>query len=500
MRDLAGNTVASDPYGLDVQPQEAPTIAITPPLDGAVFTETASGSFDAVVTTTVGSPDDTTVEWTIDGDPKWSVVSSPTSVGDVSCIECAPDEPGTYTLVARVTDADGAFDEDRLEICRNGRPLPPTVSILPANPEAGSMVSAVIDVVGGNPECDDPFTGDELDHATAWLVNGFDNPEIANGTLADAGARKGDLLTLRVTPNDGLQNGDAGEASVTIANTAPSATNVHIEPTAPGASETLTCVWTFDDVDDVDTDQSTVAWSTGESGPNITAPEGETVTCTVTPSDGVDTGAAVSSPAVTVNQNPTVEVSLVAIPAPATAASTLHCDATVDDDGSPTLTYAWNVDPATTDSLAGAFVHGDEVTCTVTADDGFVAVSASSAPLVIGNTPPVATVVIAPASPRPGDTLTCSAVSATDLDGEPVTLTFEWTGPGGPLGTDPTLDLAAVAAASGDVFTCTAVPHDGTDAGAPAAAQVTVDNEAPTVSAVVITPATPTATDALACS
>ena len=102
----------------------------------------------------------------------------------------------------------------------------------------------------------------------------------------------------------------------------------------------------------------------------------DTVMCRVTPHDGTEPGAAVTSNSVVIeNTAPTLSGVSISPDAPE-AEDTLTCAYTGYDDAdgdTDASTIAWDVngtDAGSGATLAEAFIGGDSVTCTVTAHDG----------------------------------------------------------------------------------------------------------------------------------
>ena len=102
------------------------------------------------------------------------------------------------------------------------------------------------------------------------------------------------------------------------------------------------------------------------------------------------------------------------------------------------------------------------------------------------NTPPVATVALNSSSPRTNDTLTATATKS-DVDNDPLTLTFVWKVNGvvtkttaGSASLTDTYDLSVAGNGDkGDVIAAEVIPNDGTDSGATVSAQATVVNSPP---------------------
>ena len=82
---------------------------------------------------------------------------------------------------------------------------------------------------------------------------------------------------------------------------------------------------------------------------------------------------------------------------------------------------SWTVDGTTagTDTaLSDAFLGGQEVTCTVTANDGTDTGTVASGTVVITNTAPeLASAILSPEEAYEGDILNCTPGETTDIDG-----------------------------------------------------------------------------------
>jgi hypothetical protein len=114
------------------------------------------------------------------------------------------------------------------------------------------------------------------------------------------------------------------------------------------------------------------------------------------------------------------------------------------------------------------------------------------------NTPPtVDALTLTPAAPRTHETLTARA-TASDADGDAVTVRYAWTVDGAPTGSDaPT--LADDAIVRGAVVSVTVTPHDGQVDGAPVTVSTTVVNTAPQDLVVLLAPTDPLHGDDLVC-
>jgi len=118
------------------------------------------------------------------------------------------------------------------------------------------------------------------------------------------------------------------------------------------------------------------------------------------------------------------------------------------------------------------------------------------------NTPPPAPVIaVTPDNPTTVDNLACSIVTqATDVDGDPITYTYQWYKDDVLQPSLTTNTVGAAATAKGQVWKCVVTPYDGMAYGdSPAEDQVTVQNSAPTTPIVAITPASPGISSDLVC-
>jgi hypothetical protein len=166
-----------------------------------------------------------------------------------------------------------------------------------------------------------------------------------------------------------------------------------------------------------------------------------------------------------------------------------------------TYGYAWYRDGVASGASsgatlpAGATARGDTWRVEVWASDGRGESPVGSAGVTILNTPPtLAGATLTPAAPTRGSTLSCTPAGAADADGDSVSVTYAWTLDGVAAGSGSTL---AGPFAAGTVAVCTLTPHDGTDAGAPVSATVTITNTAPVVTSVSLSPATVRTDDTL---
>jgi len=129
-----------------------------------------------------------------------------------------------------------------------------------------------------------------------WEVNGgriSQSGEVLDASLFE---RSDSVQCFVVASDTDSSSEEAASNTVTVLNTAPSIDGLYIDPPNPLPEDTLWCDYTdFVDVDG-DADQSLIEWavngvSVSESVSLSSGFEaGDTVTCTVTPDDGIDVG------------------------------------------------------------------------------------------------------------------------------------------------------------------------------------------------------------------
>ena len=481
---------------------EPPVATITGPAPGLTVDEGETVDFTARVSDDVTEAVDLVVSWTSSLDGELSTEGADTS-GDVGFSHDAL-SPGEHQVSLTVTDGDGLSAIDSLTLTVNGLPSAPTVTLTPEDPDTTDALVASLDTESVDPE------GDPVTYAYAWSLFGAASTASDDARLPAEATIRGDVWTVTVTPGDGDGEGEAGEASVTIGNALPGLSGATITPNPASAEDTLTCtVEGFFDADD-DADASTFAWSLEGSviGTSATLSGGfggdDTVTCEVTPHDGLDAGTAVTAVVTIGNTAPSVAVVQIS-PDPATVADTLSCSwagySDPDGDADASL-VAWSVNGSSAGSgttLSSGFVGADEVTCTVTPFDGASTGTPVDTSLTVTNSvPSLGAATITPDPATASDTLVCTATGWSDADGHADLSTWAWTVNGADVGeTGPGLSTGYVA---GDLVGCEVTPDDGTDTGTPVSDSLVIDNAAPSVSDVAIDPDPAIAGDALTCS
>ncbi len=479
-----------------------PTLTVLSPAADAAVNSGVPISFEATVDDGEDAAVDLVVTWGSDIDG--ILLEGPPDAGGSSAFVSDVLSAGAHTLTISVVDTSGMYATAVQSLVVNSVPTAPVVSIVPEAPQTDDAILAIM----VTPSTDDE--GDAVAYSYAWARDGLDMG-ISSASVTASATAKGQVWTVSVAGSDGMSTGPTGAASVEILNTVPTVAAATVSPTEPAAHDILVC--TAGATEDADGDDVSLgyAWTvngtvTTETTSSYTSAlgVGDTISCTVTPSDDEADGTpVVSDPVEIANTAPSIATVTVG-PDPAFVTDTLSCSYTgfEDVDGDADVsTINWTIDGmlvGTGDTLATGFSRGDGVVCTVTPGDGITTGDPVSATVTVSNTAPsIASVAISPEDPQSGDTLTCSYTDFTDADGDADASTISWTINGSPAGTGTTLSGGFV---GGDELACTVTPDDGTDAGTPSSAGVVVGNTAPSIASVSISPESPRVGDTLSCS
>ena len=259
-----------------------------------------------------------------------------------------------------------------------------SIKITPENPYTDTELR--IEVKAHDPD------SDPVEYQYQWMRNGRDIPGANGKTLTMDHFRKGDSISIRVTPSDGkLQGKEASSDPVRIFNSPPTVTAVSIDPELPRRNSTLKAR-----VEVSDPDEDTIAFSyqwvkngnaligeTSETLRDPTLKKGDKITLRVSPYDMESTGKEVISQEIVIlNSAPIITSS----PKAQKMKSTLYRYqvAAQDPDGdpitfslSPSSPQGMTIDPQTgliqwqigrddagTHTIEIIAADGDEGTCT----------------------------------------------------------------------------------------------------------------------------------------
>ena len=475
-----------------------------PVLAAVMITPTLAYTDDvltAVVTTSDGDGDAVAVsyEWYVDG----TFVASGSDTLDGALYF---DRDEAITVIATPDDGDdigSSLTSSSLTILNSAPELSSAV-ITPSSPTPSDTLSC-----SGSGWYD--ADGDSDASTTAWSIGGS---TVGTGSSYSGSLSDGDVVTCAITADDGTDPGATVTATVTVGETSgsPSITSVTISPSPAYDGDTLTCSYSGFSDPQGDADASTYEWTVNGSSAGSASTfagsfgKGDSVVCTVTPSDGTDLGTPLSDSLIVSNTAPEVASVSISPSSPDTDDVLTASASTSDADGdSVSVSYDWYVDgsfvASGTTTLDGAtyFDAGQTVYVEATPDDGDdLGTPVSSAVVTVGNSAPsISSVTVSPDPAIPSDTLLCSYSGYSDPDGDADASTYAWDVNGTGAGSASTLSGAFV---GGDVVTCTVTPSDGSDSGSPLSDAVVIGNTPPEVTAVSISPASPDTADVLVAS
>jgi len=388
-----GELVGEAQIDLVIRTADAPTVVIESPADGGYVNEGETFTFEATVSDDNDAPNSLALmlESDIDG-TVYTGAADPD--GDLS-FNVSDLSLGDHTLTLSATDRDGFVGEASIAFEVNSPPGQPVIHVEPSEPGADEDIMAVIDTDA--PDAD----GDALTYRYTWFVDGEVATGYVNATVPASATTKGEVWMVEVQAADGRAVGDIVSDSATVVNTGPELDTATITPDPASAADDLTCEpGTAVDVDG-DTVSYTYSWQvagvvrpeTGQVLPAGTAVLGNSVVCTIVPTDGEDDGVAVRSGTVVLTNALPSEPDISITPDisdPGTADLVCAIDtASVDADGDTvTYTFEWTADgllypddyssatgPDTTtetdDTVPSADTSlAEEWTCTVTPNDG----------------------------------------------------------------------------------------------------------------------------------
>ena len=384
----------------------------------------------------------------------------------------------------------------------------PSIDEITLTPNDTITVSSILRCAA---EVSDEDNDPDLTVQYSWHVN---NTEIANGDSLPLNADDfgdGDIVACVVTVSDAFDAATTGSVEVVVGNTAPLIGDAIISPPSPNSTDNLQCHPNSQFDEDGDEISLSTQWFVNgnlqqETTNTLAGPffVGDSISCSLTPSDGKVDGESRIANTIITNSTPVVEEVVVS---PLTlrtddmlTASAVFSD--VDAEQDVAVTYEWHVYYANTgnvdlvvqnnngNTLDGTvyFDKDDSVYVVVTANDGIEnGNSLASIPIIIGNSAPTDLVVeIASDDGFVNDaTLTCSGL-ANDIDDGDV-LHYDYTWSTGDTGNTVLLDRSML---PGTEISCTAIVSDGTDT-ITETTNVVLENRLPVVDSVTLSPTVP---------
>jgi hypothetical protein len=410
-----------------------------------------------------------------------------------------------------VTNADGRFsiqftvprspsgqvrisvgDENSSFTVINTPPSVPTVEILPEQTAFSPVTTDTLQAKIVQESID--ANGDEITYKYEWFkdgeptgITGFfkivededkNNPFSA---VSPDKTVKGEKWRMKVTPNDGFEDGSPGAAEITIQNSPPTKPEVVLTPEKPFPLDTLTAVITTLS-SDVDKEQITYIYEWFKDGirtktertqkTELSFPppfaKGEVWQVKVTPNDGETDGTSAFSQRVIIGDI-VVRVTIKPIEGErAFKTSVLKADVEIiPEPFNLKLAYQWynqngEIRGATSQELTGKdFKKHDKIYCGVTASKDSFSHTVLSNQLEISNSSPSQPeVTISPSEPFPGEKLEAVITKeSSDADGDFIKYSYRWFKDEKPAGNDKFVTSSLTAA--GQVWRVEVTPNDG---------------------------------------
>ena len=365
-----------------------PTVGLTP--DPAYVSDdlvaSASGSVD---------PDGQTVSYSYE----WFKNSVATGLTGNTLPAANTSKGETWTVQATPSDgfSTGPYGEASIVIS-NTAPEVSTVSLSPSSPSTQDDITCSYVATDAD--------GDSVTVSYVWYVNS--NIQSSNTDLLSGPFQQGDVITCRVTPDDGTITGAYQEASATVTNSSPTISSVSLAPSTVYTDDYLTATVSATDPDG---DPLTYQWDwyvDSGNGPQLVYSNSGLVTTdtldgvyyfdrddsvyvSVIVDDGSGSVSLASATIIISNTPPSATSVLISPTAPVAGLDDLYCNANDSDaDGDlVTMSYVWDVDGVTTTNvsdtvLATDIANGEVWTCTVTPNDGTDDGAPQSASVTIG--------------------------------------------------------------------------------------------------------------------
>jgi hypothetical protein len=340
-------------------------------------------TLNCMATGTVDSDGDTVTLSTV-----WTVDGSPVDTGSDTL---GPEDfnPGSFISCA-VTPDDGEALGDTLSSSVVRVNVPPVLHSVSISPEMPTVEDTLSCVVGLMTDSD----GDPVSHSIKWFINGIDVGVTAESL--DAGwFAKDDEIHCEATPDDGYESGASLSAdAVTVENAVPAITDVSLSPETATTHTVITASVSAADAD-LDSITFEYSWSVNDvvissDGSSLDGSlyfdKDDTVTLSVTASDGTDTTAPWVTPDLLVANSPPTPPSVSITPeAPAAAVDDLVCavsePSTDDDLDAVNYSISWSRDGEAFTATIDTAVPGDTIpghvtlagedwSCSVTPTDG----------------------------------------------------------------------------------------------------------------------------------
>ena len=499
-----------------VEATEPPSAEIISPSPSDTYYSNQLILFSAIIQDAEDAPEDLTYAWTSSLDGDLPITVQPESSGELQ--QYLGLSPGQHAITLSVSDSSNKTTTETVAIIVGGENQAPSCGIdAPVDGtvytigQAISFSGTAIDADINNTDLSIRWTSsidglfDETtansDGSLGFVYNGL---SVGNHTIQlqvedEVGELCQDsvLLTVGTPPNLSLQSPQDGALYLTGEAILFQGTVTDSEDIASD----IALSWTSSQEGEFSTIPSDSSGNISLSYSNL-SPGPHSIIVTATDTSGLTDSVSLSLDINTPPTAPTVTIS----PNPAYTTNTIQVSVggSSDADGDPvTYSYAWTQNGlvtsySSTSVPSSATAVGEVWAIRVTPNDGYSDGPFSEQSIVIENSPPsIDSLTISPSTAYNDTILTCSA-QASDAD-QSVTPTYEWT-----VGTlsyvGATLDLSATQAMPNDVILCTASVADNHGGSDSATASIGLDNRAPALSNIAITPSTAYTNTSLSCA
>ena len=351
--------------------------------------------------------------------------------------------------------------------------------------------------------------GDKVSYRYVWLKDGqpqkgFDKPEVPSGV-----SKKGERWSVVVAASDGEAEGATATLEATVADSAPTAPEIAVQPAAPKAADAVKLVIAKPSTD-VDGDSLKYRYRYFVDGvplslatsldalPPLSGRKKQVISVEVQADDGELLGPAAKAQVTVVNTAPTAPTPSV-VPREPRKADTLVAGlaaAATDIDGD-VLTYRFafardGKKVADGRELAG-LKKGEVYEITAIASDGEADSVAGKVSVTVKNTPPTAPKLAFEGLPlRRADALTVKiAEPSVDADGDAIAYRYVWSKQGQPQAGLTAALLPAGTVKKGERWRVTVTPFDGEAEGTPAFLETQAADSAPGPLEIALMPADP---------
>ncbi len=275
---------------------QAPSVAIAEPTEGAVFGRGEPLRLSALVLDDKDGPEVLAVVWCSDLDGELPL--TPIEGQDYSYLSAL--SPGEHLLTVEVTDKGGLSASETRPVLVDLPPTAPELLMEPAQPTTEDDLVVTITAPSEDPEGETPVL------RIQWFVDGLLLPELTELSVPASQTFKGETWRAEVSASDSYGPGAAGTAELTIENSPPSAPVLRMD--ASQGDTPMVCSESVPAVDlDADELSRTITWEADGAlypddfpdaeGPSTTTLPGDTVplfdlalaesfTCTLSVSDG----------------------------------------------------------------------------------------------------------------------------------------------------------------------------------------------------------------------